>query len=396
MTVWDDPYKPGRNGLIGLQVATSTVLLVGAGLFLRSLQETNSVDPGFGRDPAAVMTMLVPATRFDNDEGRRYTERLIERLEQVPGVQDVGFISNLHLNSLSTSNDEFNVDGVEPPPERFGHPADQAIADPGFFAAAGVRIVQGRNFNEHDREDSQPVAIISQALASNFFPGTDPTGRYLRQEDNDVLIVGVASNTKVRTLGEPPRSFIYFPYSQNYTGFLTVVARTTRDPAALAIELLTTARDYDPEFWAWESKTMERHIGAMLLPAQLSAFVLSAFAIIAISLAAIGLYGIVSYAVSQRTKEIGIRISLGADVGEIVRMLMSTGLKPVLIGSLTGLAVSLLVGRLVGSLLFGVSTFDPWSFVGTTVVLALTAMVAAWLPARHASRVNPVSALRTE
>ena len=392
--------KPGkltlRNGLIGLQVATSTVLLVGAGLFLRSLQETRSVDPGFGREPAAVMTMLVSGNRFDEDEGRRYVKQLTQRFEQIPGVEDVGFITNLHLNSLSTTNGEFNVDGVEPPPERYGHPADKAIVDPGFFGAAGVRIVQGRNFNEHDRPDTPPVAIISEALAVRFFPGVDPTGRYLRQPDSDLLIVGVANDTKVRTLGEAPRSFIYQAYSQNYAAFLTVVARTSRDPSALAIELLSTARTFDPDFWAWETKTMERHIRAMLLPAQMSAVVLSAFAVIAIALAAIGLYGIVSYSVSQRTREIGIRMSLGADAGGIIRMLMATGLRPVLMGSLAGLVISVLGSRIVAGLLFGVSTLDLWTFAGTTAILALTALAAAWLPARRASHVNPMSALRFE
>ena len=385
-----------RNALIGLQVATSTLLLVGAGLFLRSLQERLAVDPGFGHDPAALVTVQVPATRFDEQQGRQYIDRLVERFEQMPGVVDLGLISNLHLGPNNNS-EAFNVDGVERPADREGHPADHAIVDAGFFAAAGVRIVKGRNFSEHDRPDSPRVAIISEALAERFFPGTDPTGKFLRKEHQaDLLIVGVASDTNVRTLGEDPRSFFYEAYSQEYAGFLTIVARTSRDSNALVTGLLATAKEYDPEFWAFATTTMERHIGAQALPAQLSALLLSAFAFIGIALAAIGLYGIVSYSVSQRTREIGIRLSLGADTGSIVSMLMVEGLRPVLIGSAAGLLLSALVSRVVAGLLYGVSTFDPLAFLGTTAVLTLTAMAATWLPARRVSRVSPVSALRFE
>ena len=214
---------------------------------------------------------------------------------------------------------------------------------------------------------------------------TTPSGSWQRSSD-----------AKIRTLGEAPRSFIYEAYSQDYSGFLTVVARTSRDPSALATELLSTARAFDPDFWAWESKTMDQHIGAMLLPARLSAVVLSAFAVIAIALAAIGLYGIVSYSVSQRTREIGIRMSLGADPGEVIRMLMTAGLRPALMGSIAGLLISVLVSRLVAGLLFGVGTLDLWTFAGSTAILALTALAAAWLPARRASHVSPISALRFE
>ena len=372
------------------------MLLVGAGLFLRSLQETYTVDPGFGRDPAAVISMLVPATRFAPEEGRRYLYRLLERFAAIPGVEDVGVVSNLHLNTLSTSNTEFKVDGVEPPPERWGHAADQAVASPGFFAAAGIRFVAGRNFDEHDDESSQKVVVINQALADRFFPGVDPVGRTLRVESGDLQVVGVVSTAKIRTLGEAPRNFLYFPYSQDYTSFLTVVARTDGDAEVLAAELLRTARDADPDFWAWEVKTMERHIGTMFVPAQLSAVALTAFALVAIVLAAIGLYGIVSYAVSQRTREIGIRLSLGAETRSVVSLLMASGLRPVLLGAALGLVVSLLLSRLIGGLLFGVGSLDPWAFLGTVVVLVATALAAAGLPAMRASRVDPVTALRTE
>ncbi len=384
-----------RNALIGAQVAASTVLLVGAGLFLRSLQEVQSVDPGFGREPSAIMTLMVPATRFDEQAGRRYVSDLTERISQVPGTKDVGVISNLHLNTLSTNTTGFNIDGVEPPEGREVHQADTAIVDPGFFAAAGVRIVRGRNFDDHDTPDVPRVVIISEALAERFWPGKDPLGRMLRS-DTDSLVVGVASDTKVRTLGEAPRPFVYRPYSQSYTSFLAIVASTSRDADSMAVDMLAAAYDFDPDLWVWETKTMERHLGVVLLPARLSALLLGTFAVLAIGLAAIGLYGIVSYAVSQRTREIGIRMSIGADTASVVRLLMTTGLRPVLFGSVAGLALALLVSRFLSSLLFGVGTLDPFTFAAVTGILVLTALLAALLPALRAARVNPVTALRFE
>ena len=385
-----------RNLLVSTQVAVSIVLLVGAGLFLRSLQEVQSVDPGFGKDPAALLTMIVPGTRFDEDSGRRYMKQLLERFKQIPGVEDVGVTGNLHLNTLSTQNMSFNVDGVEPPPEREAHMADTARVDPGFFPAAGVRIVAGRNFSDHDLPDTPAVAIVSQALADRFFPNVDPVGRILRRDSNDLEIVGVANDAKVRSLGEKPRLFVYRPYSQSYTSFLTVVARTSRNPETLAIELLSAARAYDADLWAWETKTMARHIGTVVLPRQLSALLLSAFAVLAIALAAIGLYGTVSYSISQRTREIGIRMSLGANTATIMRLLLGSGLRPVLFGGAVGLALAFLVSRLLGGLLFGISTLDPRTFTAAVAVLALTATVAAWVPARRAARLNPVEALHFE
>ncbi|MDX1383198.1 MAG: ABC transporter permease, partial [Thermoanaerobaculia bacterium] len=388
-----------RNAMIGIQVAVSTVLLVGAGLFLRSLQERAAIDPGFGREPAAVLSMVVSGQRFDEDEGRAYMRDLLARFERLPGVEAVGLTANLHLNQLSTSTTSFNVDGVDPPPDREAHPADNTVIDPGFFDAVGIRIVEGRNFDEHDLPDRRGVAIVNQTLAERFFPGTSAVGRMLRMggdPEDDLEIVGVASNAKIRTIGEEPRTFVYVPLSQVYSWGGTVVARTSRDPEALAMEMLGEAQRFDPEFWAWEVKTMERHIGSMLIGAQLSALVLGAFAVLAMALAGIGLYGVVAYAVSQRTREIGIRLSLGADTRSVVSLLMQTGLRPVVWGGALGLLLALGVGRLASRLLYGVSTFDPLSLIGTLLVLALTALAAAWLPARRASRVSPSLALRNE
>ena len=388
-----------RNALVVAQLTISLVLLVGAGLFLRSFQQVQSVDPGFGREPSALLTFLTPATRFTPDEARVYTRRLLDRFRELPGVGAVGAISNLHLNPLSTSSSDFNVAGFEPPGDHGAFIADRAEVEPGFFEAAGMEIVRGRNFSDADRPDTQPVVIISEAMARRFWEDGDAVGRLVLrrgEEDPPWLVVGVASDAKVRTLGEAPRNMVYLPYSQVLSRSLTVVARTSIDPERTALALLAAGREVDPDLWVFETKTMDRHLALMRLPQQLSAFVLSAFGVLALALAAIGLYGVVSHGVSQRTQEIGIRMALGADGARVVRLLVAGGLRLVLVGGVLGLALAFAAARLLGGLLFEVDTLDPLTFVGVPLVLAAAALLAAWLPARRASRVHPVTALRAD
>ena len=386
-----------RNALVVAQVATSLVLLVGAGLFLRSLERVQTVDPGFGRDPAAILTLAVPSTRYSEEEGRLFADRMLSRFREIPGVEAAGLTSNLHLNTLSTQNITINVDGVEPPPGRESHMVDSATVSPGFFDAAGVRVLRGRNFDARDLPDSPHVAIINQTLADKFFTGRDALGGVLRHHGSeDLLIVGIASHAKIRSLGEAPRAFVYRPYSQDYTASVTVVAKTRNDPQRTALDLMSAARELDSELMIWEAKTMDRHLGIVLLPARLSAIVFSAFAAVALALASIGLYGVVSYSVSQRTREVGIRMSLGADSGNVVRMLMGSGLKLVAVGGAVGLVGALALAPVLGSLLFGVQGRDIVAFTAMPLILLTVAALAAFVPALRASRIDPVHALRTE
>jgi ABC-type antimicrobial peptide transport system permease subunit len=234
-------------------------------------------------------------------------------------------------------------------------------------------------------------------LANRFWPGEDAVGRTLeRNNADDLVVIGVASDAKIRSLGEAPRPLVYLAYSQYYESYVTVVARTTMDAERLAVQMLATLRELDPEAWVWEAKTMDEHLGIILLPARLSAVLLAVFATLALTLASIGLYGVVSYAVSQRTREMGIRMSLGADAGKVIRMLTGSGMKLVAVGGVLGLGLALLVARLLSQLLFGVGAFDPATFVAVPALLGVVALLAAYLPARKASRVDPVSALRAE
>lgn len=263
-----------------------------------------------------------------------------------------------------------------------------------------MAIVDGRTFNESDRRDSQPVAVISRAMARRYWPDGSAMGRVLRRPDPgqpDLTIVGVASDINVRSLGEAPRDVVYVPYTQSegLPGFSFVV-RTVTDPAAMSQTLVAAGLEVDPDLRVMQATTMTQHLAMSRLPSQMGALLLSAFAVLAMALAAIGVYGMVRYTVAARTREVGIRMSLGADASGVARLLATHGVRLVLVGGAIGITASLFVGRLLASLLFGLEAFDPIALVVAPLVLGATACLAAWLPARRASRVDPLTALRAD
>ena len=386
-----------RNVLVSGQVAASLILLVSAGLFFRSFQAFQAQDPGFGSEPTALLSFVVSAERYNSEEGRIFLRSYLDRLRQAPEVAAAGVISNIHMNTTSTQTMEVNLDGIEPPPGRSGWEIDQAVADPEFFGAAGVPILRGRNFEETDVEGGTGVAIINEVMAERFWPGEDPLGKVLRRESGqELVVVGVARTTKVRTLGEAPRPFIYRPYNQSYTSYLTAVITTRGRPEDALQAGFRILREMDPEMLVIETKTMDEHLGIMLFPARLGTLLTSLFAVVALALATIGLYGIVSYAVARRSREVGIRMSLGAEPGRVVREIVWEGMALALVGALAGMALALVGAQVLRSLLFGVSAFDPVTFGAVPIVLLAIALGAAYLPARRASRVDPVRALKAE
>ena len=387
-----------RNALVIAQVATSVVLLVGAGLFLRSLQAVYAFDPGFGQKPAAVVTFAVPGAIYDDAEIRQILDDLRLEFGERPDIISLGYISNIHLSQTNTTTADIVVDGVPAPDGQAGHRVDYAAADPGFFEAAGVSILDGRVFDSGDTEDVGDVIIVSQAFAEQFWPGESAVGHVVRssRSDTEMTIVGVASDTKVRTLGEAPRPFVYASLGQTNTAFLTLVAATRGDPQGAANELMAGLRARVPEALIYTAQTMDDHLEGVRFPARVAAVMFTFFAIIALALATIGLYGLVSYTQAQRTHEVGIRMSLGADARSVVSLLIRGGMRLVWIGIGVGVALAFGVTRLLSGLLFGVGATDIGTFIGVVALLAGVALVAAWVPARRASRISPVQALRTE
>jgi predicted permease len=385
-----------RNVLVVAQVAVSVVLLVGASLFLRSLDASRNIDAGFGDAPAGILQINAPALRYSSEEGRIFLESLAERVEQIPGVESVGYIDNLHLNTLSTQSTRIEVPGVAPPAGSDYHSVDDARVDDDFFAAAGISILEGRGFDERDVPDGEPAVVVTQEFARRFFPGGGAVGATILVDDEEARIVGVASDHKVRNIGEVLRPFLYESHRQRYSPFVWMVARTSGDADRLARDMIGEARAMDPEIMILTSTTMERHMSVMFVARELGALVVGGFAVLALLLASIGLYGLVSYAVSRRVKEVGIRLSLGADEGAVVRMLTGSGMKLVAVGGAIGLVLAAGLARLLSSLLYGVPALDMQSFVAVPAVLAAVALAASWIPARRVTRIDPVGALRSE
>ena len=387
-----------RQVLVAGQVAVSVVLLVGAGLFVRSLDAARGVDPGFGHSPAALAWIGIPAAR-SRSEVVLTIRQVEQRVSELPGVVTVGAVSNMHLNPLSSGSTTLLIDEVPPPPGRDGHSVDDAAADTGFIAAAGLRLESGRNFAATDTAGAPPVALVNRAFVERFWPGRAAVGRRLRrpgQGGEAIEVVGVVNTAKIRSLAEDPRPVVYFALDQSEPEVIWLVARTSGDAEPLVASMLRTIREIDPDLFLLQSRSMKRHLEIMSLPIKLGAVALAAFAGLALVMASIGLYGTVSYAVAQRTREVGIRLSLGADRGAVVRLLLWGGLRLVLIGAAAGLAVSLALAQLLQGLLFGIRALDPATFAAVPVVLVAVAFLAAWVPARRAGRVNPVAALKAE
>jgi predicted permease len=340
---------------------------------------------------------VVSAERYNAEEGRVFTREYLHRLAASPEVEAAGFINNIHMNTTSTQTIEVNVDGIDPPQGRPGWEVDQAVAVPEFFEAAGIPILRGRNFQDTDIEDGPGVVIVNEVMAERFWPGEDALGKTIRRPGGqEYTVVGIARTTKVRTLGEAPRPFIYRPYSQNYVTFLTAVVRSPGRAEEGLQAAFRVLREQDPDILVAETKTMDEHLGVMLFPARMGSILSSLFALIALALATIGLYGIVSFSVSRKSREVGIRMSLGAEPGRVVREIIREGMGLVLAGAGAGLLLSLALAQVLQSLLYGVSALDPITFMVVPTGLLGVAFLAAYLPARKASRVDPVRALKAE
>jgi len=276
------------------------------------------------------------------------------------------------------------------------HIVDYTVIDEDFLDVAGIPLVSGRNVSHTDEPDGETVALVNQTFVRQFFPDGNPLGRTVRLDDEEVQVVGVTRDTKVRQLGEEPRPFVYRSMRQSFSAFGFVLARTSGSADALALELFSAARALDPDIMIFETTTVERHLSILSVARELGAGVVAGFASLALLLAALGLYGVVSYAVSRRVHEVGIRLSLGAEPGEVVRMLTGGGLRLVAIGGVVGLALAAVLSQLLSRLLYGVPPLDPLTFLGVPLVLGAVAALASWIPARRASRIDPVTALRSD
>jgi ABC-type antimicrobial peptide transport system permease subunit len=277
------------------------------------------------------------------------------------------------------------VPGVDPPPGETAYSIDWSRVNEDFFDAAAVRIVDGRAFAETDNRNGNPVAIVSEAFVRKFWPGRSAIGSTIRIAKQETTVIGVAADSKIKSLGEDPIPYVYRPFAQSPTSGMTVVARSQGNASALLAAVVVV-----------DVKTMERYLAASLLPHRLGAWVISAFGSLALLLAAIGLFGVVSYAVSTRQREVGIRMAMGATAGQIVRLMMGGGMRLVAIGVAIGLALSAAAAKVLSGVLYGVNATDAIAFIVAPIVLLGVAVAASWIPARRVTRISPVQAIKAD
>jgi ABC-type antimicrobial peptide transport system permease subunit len=323
-------------------------------------------------------------------------ERLRQRVAELPGVLTIGFGGNLHLNTLGTQGIGVIVDGIEPPPGQRYHEIDRADIDSGFVTAVGLTLLAGRNLTARDADSAARVALVNQAFVDRFWPGRDGVGqRFRRLDGREIEVVGVVNTAKIRSLSEEPRPFVYLPI-WDAGGVQWIVAKTSGDAQQLAATIQRIVPEIDSEVYLIQSRTLAHHIAVMSLPLEVGASALMGFSLLALLLACVGLYGAVNYAVSQRSREVGIRLSLGADRRSVIRLLLWGGLRVVVIGAAVGLVIGVAAGRLLEGMLFGVSALDPITLAAVPLLLIAVAGLAAYLPARRAGGVSPTAALRAD
>jgi macrolide transport system ATP-binding/permease protein len=383
-----------RNLLVAGQVAVSLVLLIGSGLFLRSLQKAQRIDPGFYTGPAAILWPNMEMSGYDETRGRQLQERLYEQLARQPGVTRVTMADRLPLGA-AVQTMALRVAGVQPPPGQESLDVDFTHADENYFAALDVPIVAGRAFNTSDRAGTPTVVVVSEAAARAYWPKADPIGQtiHLGRTGNDARVIGVARDTKVRTLGEKPRPYLYLNSRQEYVPSMLVIVRGQGSAEQLLRDAQRVALELDPQLVLFQTQTMEQHLGLMLFAPRMAALLLSVFGGLALLLAAVGVYGVVSYTVARRTREVGIRMALGADSRDVIKLMIGGGMKLVASGAVTGVLLAAAVTWPLARFLYGIRTSDLLTFVIIPALLVIVGFAACYLPARKASRTSPVQAL---
>jgi predicted permease len=382
-----------RSVLVVSQVATCVILLTMAGLLLRSLRAAQDVDVGFDPSGIAIFSTELGSQGYDEPRGRAFYSGLLSRVAALPSVRAASLAESTPLG-LDYSRRGVSVEGYEPGPGEdmeFG----ANVVGPGYLGLMRIPLERGRDFTQGDRAGALPVAIVNQSFASRFWPGEDPIGKRIRIGDSLREVIGIARDTRNHSLDESPAPYFYLPFLQYYQPNMTLEVRTAGDPAAVIPVVRREIAALDGDLPVQDG-TLEDALGLSLLPQRAGAMLLGIFSVLGLVLASVGLYGVVAYAVAQRTRELGIRVALGAEPGNIYRVVLGHGVKLTSIGLVIGVVGALLLTRLARGLLFGVSATDPATLASVAVILAVVALLASFIPARRATRVDPLVALREE
>ncbi len=396
------PSNRLRSALVMGEAALSLILLAGAGLLLRSFVKILEVDPGFRPEGVLTLRVSLPDAKYSKDDQvRAFYHELLGRVQALPGVEDAGAVTLLPLGGLSGSGTT-TIDTQSVPLEDTTPEADWRGVTPNYFKAMGISLIRGRYFEESDSETSQPVAIIDETLAQTYWPNQDPIGKRLHLGDRQstrrpwMTVVGVVQHVRNRTLEARSRVEVYWPQAQRPSGSMAVVIRYSGNPLSLAPTIQKEVSSIDPDLPVYRVRTMNEVMGDSVARRRLALILLAVFAGLALVLASIGIYGVTSYSVNQRQQEIGLRMALGARRRDVLGLVFRQGLSSTLAGLGVGLLAALGLTRLMGSLLFAVRPADPLALGGAAVLLTAVAVLAIFIPARRATKVDPMVALRYE
>jgi len=386
-----------RSVLVTGQIALSLVALIGAGLFLRSLQEAQRLNLGFRSDAMIVTSINAGAQGYSPDRGLQFYRDAIDRVRGLPGVQSVSWGEAMPQFSGNAVSRRMFPEGRELPQELLSQFVPFNGIWPGYFATVGIPILKGRDFSDADREGTDLVALVNETTAKLYWPGEDPIGKRFkhRLRPDFYTVVGVAQDAKYNGLGSQPMPHLYYPVLQFYAQRMTLIVRTAADPEPLVPMIGQVVRQLDSTMPLPTSTTMFEVLRGNLWRERMGAMLLAIFAVLAVTLTAVGIYGVMAYSVAQRTREIGIRMALGAEHASVLRMVLRHGVKLTALGVAIGLATAFGTTRLIANLLY-VSATDGAAFLAVSVAIAAVALLASFLPARRAARVDPLVALRQE
>ncbi|MFL6207315.1 MAG: ABC transporter permease [Pyrinomonadaceae bacterium] len=400
-----------RNLLVVAQVALSLVLLISAGLFLRSLQQAQRIDPGFNPEHVLTMPLNINLLRYTKPQGQEFYRQVLERVAALPGVQSATLTRTPPLSGASRQssvtlmgqdanargrNSESSGGGSEEIRNNVTLASSVAL---NYFQTLSIPLLRGRDFDAHDAEGAPGVVIINETFAKRYFPNQDPLGQRVSLSGTQgpwLEVVGLARDSKYITLGETPAPFAYQPLAQRHESGMSLLVRTSGDPASYLPAVRGAVHGVERNLPLTNARTMPDMLSTSLFPARMGAVLLGVFGLLALLLAAVGLYGVMSYSVSRRTREIGIRMALGAQRADVLRLVLRESMTLVAAGMLLGMIAAFAATRLLAGFLYGVSPTDPAAFIGIAVLLAVVALVASLVPARRAAKVDPMVAFRYE
>jgi putative ABC transport system permease protein len=397
-----------RSVLVVSEVALSLMLLVGAGLLIRSLSALRHVNPGFDPDRLLTLGVSIPSNKFsDPSQQVRFFDRVLDRVRALPGIRSAGFIDSLPLSD-DGSHQPVSVEGRPAVPMADQPEADVRVISPGYISAMHIALLSGRDIDDSDVPNRPGAVLISQSMAQLFWPNENPIGKHLTLyffRELPRVVVGVVADVKMNSLNQTrPAPTLYSPLAQvssptgrTWRSFgMTLAVRTDSDPLNAVSMVANSIREVDREVPLLNIRTMHDAVSASLSPQRFTMLLLAAFAGTALLLAAAGLYGVMAYLVTRRTREIGVRMALGAVAGDVLRLVIGQGMWTTIVGMAIGIGGSLVLTRTMQSLLFGVSTMDPLTLFGVAALLAAVSFLACWIPARRATRIDPLVALRYE